>query len=762
MVGWLGLSGCECGEPGPSDSGAGVEDAGADGGSDSGVEPDAGEFLGCGLRTCASAGATCGPIGDGCGDILNCGECQLPQTCGGGAQRSVCGGGMGCVPLTCTDVGAGCGKIGDGCGNIVDCGGCDVGEVCGGNGAFQCGAWKGADGGMGCVKRTCDDVGANCGPIGDGCGGLLQCGSCDADAGMACGVNSAPSKCGLVPTPDAGSGCTGLCLQQVECDAGTTSLTGTVFAPNGTLPLYNAMVYVPNAAVAAFTPGVSCDRCDGEVSGSPLVKTTTDHEGKFTLTDVPAGSNIPVVIQLGRWRRQITVASVNACTNQALPSSSTRLPKNKSEGDIPLIGYSSGQVDALECVLRKLGVDDSEFTNPNSAGRIHMYRQNGARIDSNTPSAETLWSSVDELSKYDMVFFACEGGKNEHPDGLANVREYADRGGRIFATHYSFTWLYNNPPWGCGDKCSDVSRSVAAWNLEQTRIDNFAVPARVDTTFPRGQGFARWLDVVGASTALGSETVDIEKMRFDVDSDSRFANSQQWLTSELLVGSQFRTSVQHLTFNTPVTKPEAERCGRVVFSDFHVNEAADAGTAPIFPTECTSPSFSDQEKVLAFMMYDLANCIEADKPQRELCTPLTCAQIGANCGPAGDGCGGLVECGECTAPQTCGGGGVPSRCGAAECVPLTCESQGLSCGPAGDGCGGVLQCGECTAPLKCGGAGVHGQCGKTSCVPTTCEAQGANCGAIADGCGGTLDCGECTGGRTCGGSGFANVCGSLG
>jgi hypothetical protein len=41
--------------------------------------------------------------------------------------------------------------------------------------------------------------------------------------------------------------------------------------------------------------------------------------------------------------------------------------------------------------------------------------------------------------------------------------------------------------------------------------------------------------------------------------------------------------------------------------------------------------------------------------------PLTCAQQGADCGPAADGCGGLLDCGTCSS-GTCGGGGA-SKCG---------------------------------------------------------------------------------------------------
>src|SRR4051812_38824080 len=89
----LSIAGCGGDQSGNGADGTGSDDGG--GGPDLNAGIDGG---GCGLRTCASAKANCGPIGDGCEGLIDCGTCTAPQTCGGGGTPSVCGGMMGCIP----------------------------------------------------------------------------------------------------------------------------------------------------------------------------------------------------------------------------------------------------------------------------------------------------------------------------------------------------------------------------------------------------------------------------------------------------------------------------------------------------------------------------------------------------------------------------------------------------------------------------------------------------------------------------------------
>ena len=86
-------------------------------------------------------------------------------------------------PLDCARANAECGVVGDGCGGTLDCGVCPAGQLCGVAQPFRCGPPPA------CVPRTCQSAGAECGLLGDGCGGLLDCGDCRA--GFSCGLGAA-------------------------------------------------------------------------------------------------------------------------------------------------------------------------------------------------------------------------------------------------------------------------------------------------------------------------------------------------------------------------------------------------------------------------------------------------------------------------------------------------------------------------------------------------------------------------------------------
>jgi hypothetical protein len=640
------------------------------------VDPDSGVGESCGLNSCAKQGAECGLVGDGCGHILNCGTCPSNQACGGGGTPFKCGGNVSpCMPTDCATAGASCGPIGDGCGGLImSCGSCSGTDVCG-NGPKP----------------------STCGPPG----------SSSVDAG-------APPPCGR------------FCGMFGSCSGTKTSISGTVVTGTiptmtyGPDPVYNATVYIPTDTVAAFPSTLSCDRCGADITGTPMVKQTTGVDGKFKLDNVPCGTgiNLPIVIQLGRFRTQIVVTDVQCCMDNPLQTTVTHLPrKHDSMNDIPRIAVSTGNVDSLECVLRKMGIDDTEFTVPSGTGRIHLYKGNGvSAATGTTPAESTLVSGTNPTisTNYDMVLFPCWGGQhNKDLNSQKTVIDFADRGGRVFATHFSYTWLatvgtvstpHSGVPMGMPPQPQPWV-GTANWNVNENDYGTNQYTGLIDmsATFDRGKALAKWLLLVGASTTLGQ--IPISVLRQDLD--GVVAPSQRWLYT-----TTPNDPAVHFTFNTPVGQPADKQCGRVVFSDFHVENAMGNGSK-MFPQECgTQSALTPQERLLEFMLFDLAACIAPDNPTGPGCTAQTCQSLAVECGPQGDGCGNIIQCGTCPPPQTCGGGGVRGKCGAPPCTStITCTSAGANCGAIGDGCGGTIDCGVCTPPQSCGGAGVANVCG---------------------------------------------------
>src|SRR5262249_49350022 len=142
--------------------------------------------------------------------------------------------------------------------------------------------------------------------------------------------------------------CVNLECRQLRCSDPnvTTTVTGTVYDPRGRTPLYNAIVYVPNAPLAALVRGATCERCGTLASGSPIATTLTAADGTFVLSNVPVGDDVPLVIQIGKWRRKVVLPRVEPCVENAVKGSDLlRLPRTRAEGDIPQIAVATGALD---------------------------------------------------------------------------------------------------------------------------------------------------------------------------------------------------------------------------------------------------------------------------------------------------------------------------------------------------------------------------------------------------------------------------------
>jgi len=411
--------------------------------------------------------------------------------------------------------------------------------------------------------------------------------------------------------------CTGLQCQQVDCPVGTeTTVSGTVYAPNGTLPLYNVIVYVPNSTPEPFKKGVTCDKCGALASGSPIVTALTDYKGQFRLDKVPVGDNIPLVIQLGKWRRQITIPAVKACETTALTDKNmTRLPKKQSEGDMPKIAVTVGGCDKLSCMLPKVGIDASEFGVDGTTKAVHFYNPSGGFGGGGGPAgmkdARVLWDNTAKLKEYDIAIFSCECTEAPGSKGAASYKAVADylaAGGRIFTTDFQYTWYKFSP--------DTALQSVAVIPGGAPQGDN---PVKLDSSFPKGKALADWMKYVDPASTFGEVTCSYV---FNNLQSSDKSKSQTWASSDCIAPKCTYPGAagpgmhpRFVTVNTPVGKPVEAQCGKAVHLDAHINQSDTIDAT--FPAGCKSPILQGEE-AFAFMFFDLSSCIqkegEAPKP----------------------------------------------------------------------------------------------------------------------------------------------------
>jgi len=422
-------------------------------------------------------------------------------------------------------------------------------------------------------------------------------------------------------TPDAAPdavACEGLGCSIVNCagqNLPQTSLSGTVYAPNGTLPLYGVTVYVPITDPGPLAAGVQCDRCSDSPPGGAYVSTLTDVSGHFVLNGVPAAANVPLVMQVGKWRKQVTLASVPACQDTALPAVSTSLPRDHSQGDMPQIAITTGDADALDCLIRKLGVADTEITTGAQGGKVHLYNGNGANKfatgfaggSGNFTAASTLWGDLTKLSAYDIVLFSCEGG--QHPEtksqaALQAVHDYAGLGGRVFLSHWHNIWVGGEkdlPSHGLADWEAVAQFDYTAAQNETTQL------TIVDETVPKGASFATWLQNVGATTVR--DQLQVNTPRYTCQSVTP-GKAERWVYVDPTLSTPLgKTGVQDMLFTTPQDQLPANRCGKVVFSDMHVSADSTSKSGTAYPGGCSTQPLSAQEKALAFIFFDIASCV---------------------------------------------------------------------------------------------------------------------------------------------------------
>jgi hypothetical protein len=431
---------------------------------------------------------------------------------------------------------------------------------------------------------------------------------------------------------------------QSMCDAGhcacppgnTTTIDGFVYDPAGKNPLYNISVYVPDPGsplpdLDSVPVGCGCTQLFPAkvlATGAP-----TDVTGHFEIPCAPSGT-VSIVVQTGKWRKQYDGIPVTANQPNTVPK--MRLPASSAEGSLPNVAISTGASDSFECLPLRMGVAASEYVAGSATGgHIHIYTgyQGAATAQAPVESYKGLWDQQADLNQHDVVILSCEGhettggnpGQAIDSTAQTYLMNYANAGGRVFASHYHYAW-FNTGPFATG------ANNVAMWTTGMQSIDDSqALLADIDTTltggaaFPEGAALGQWLGMVGALT---NNQLPIWFARNNVQTLAQ-PPSTEWIHLDAAV-AQAPSASQYFSVDTPVgAAAGAPLCGRIVYSDLHVsggpgrsapNVLPDYATPPgrgngggaragVVPTDCAAHPLTPQEEALEFMLFDLSSCL---------------------------------------------------------------------------------------------------------------------------------------------------------
>lgn len=350
------------------------------------------------------------------------------------------------------------------------------------------------------------------------------------------------------------------------------TLNGTVYAPEGTIPIAGALVYFTDKTPDPIPDGTYCDKC---ISLPENSYTTTGSDGTFSLA-APQG-HIFFVVQKGQFRRVREMDTVAGA--QTVDKKMTTLPghMDKVNGDdIPKMALIDAEYDKIDESLGKLGL----------AGAFDEYTEGAGGAN----SQEALLSDPAKLAQYHFIFrgcSSCDDGYSSKGQYIKNLQDYVKSGGKLYVTDWSYEYVHQGWPQyltfkmdtsGFGGGC------IGEYDAPATTIDPGMkdwLGAQSITSFSTQGNWSIITKVNSVSTT-------------DPDGNPTTVTPHVWIAGTSPEGE------------TPNTVSFEDGCGRVLFSTYHTEGTTGGGSTDFLP----------QEKALMYVLLEVTVCAQPSGPPR--------------------------------------------------------------------------------------------------------------------------------------------------
>lgn len=390
-----------------------------------------------------------------------------------------------------------------------------------------------------------------------GLGLVVACSSSSSRGGFQEGASGDDNDGGTSPPALGGDAAANLTV--------AVKVKGKVYAPNGTLPMSNALVYLASEKPGAIPDGAYCDECVKLPEGTFAVSAA---DGAFEIaTQLPKGK-VYVVVQKGQFRRvrELTIEDAGG------------IDVDKADTTLPGRSDPSKDDDAPKMVVLK---DDTDFDPIDESLSKLGITQFDVKQD------RSLLEDEAALMKYHIVFIPC--GSEDDPKvtsgtAKANLQKFVEAGGKLYVTDWSYEFVRQPFPGYLGWEGETATIGSAAtgneWDAPATAVDQGLqdwLAATGDATFTVE---GNWTTITSVNTVPGKD-----EKGADVD-----VTPKVWVTAQK--GGATR----------PTTVSFADQCGRVLFSTYHT-EGALGGIGG------GGSGLTAQEKALLYVLLEVGVCV---------------------------------------------------------------------------------------------------------------------------------------------------------
>jgi hypothetical protein len=412
---------------------------------------------------------------------------------------------------------------------------------------------------------------------------------------LACSASSGGDSPASGGSGGTGTGGTGTGGTSVILDGGNdgdepppavATLNGTVLAPEGTIPISGALVYLTKSTPAAIPDGLYCDKCVKLDYSTPY--TLSGADGGFHLGAYQTGS-YQLVVQKGQFRR---VRPIEVTTGDvAVPLESSTLPKanDPTNGDtIPRMAIVEEVWDSIDISLSRLGLGTAAPTG--FLGELQVDRAT-APYDyyDGAPGSKGTYDSIlknwSTLSQYNIVFLPCAWSNGtdcdtsspaQDPVVQKNLQDFVAQGGKLYVTDYSYEFV------------RQVFPGWVTWRNETSTLGSACLTSSWD-----GAASSPDADLTAWLATQGITAFDVKESWTAIDS-VHAGNTTDPDGKPITVTPKVWVEANTQWGKLPATVSFEQQCGRVLFSTYHT-EASNA----LLP----------QERALLYILLEVSVCV---------------------------------------------------------------------------------------------------------------------------------------------------------